>query len=293
MADPNKQRISTIICKNCGQTIPLFNLPPNRKISGKPKLSIEEHSLCNKPLEKLRPLIESMSAEDLMIQSSKVRHSRAPKLSDEQNYHYYVNWYAYNMVKLFRRLNHTTIYIKDFPKPRSYFKQGITQYDWIQYHYHDYMVSIVGLYEVALKLTNGVFRLGIDEKQVNKSTIEDNLWVKSTGVSESLRTLRQATSHVKAPRNLFIHGGDLLKLDELDRLDIISIASKLHLCEYPPDVIKNAFQVDIERLVNRMSSEISSMENHAINLFDKLLPIYNFHASIFGTIEESSRKMRG
>ena len=72
MADPNKQRISTIICKNCGQTIPLFNLPPNRKISGNPKLSIEEHSLCNKPLEKLRPLIESMSAEDLMIQSSKV-----------------------------------------------------------------------------------------------------------------------------------------------------------------------------------------------------------------------------
>lgn len=254
---------------------------------------IEEHSLINKPLEKLIPVVQSMSTEDLMIKSSKVRHSRAPRLSNEQNYHHYVLWYANNMVKLFRLLNHIMIYIKDFPKPRSYLKQGITQYDWIQYHYHVYMVSIVGLYEVALKLTNGVFRLGVDEKQVKESTIEENLWVKSTGVSESLRTLKQATSHVKVPRNLFLHGGDLSKLDELDTLDIISMASKIHLCEYPPDVIKNIFQVDVDKLVNRMSSEISSMENHAINLFDRLLPIYNFHASIFETIEVSSRKMRG
>jgi len=155
------------------------------------------------------------------------------------------------------------------------------------------MVSIVGLYDVALKLTNGVFRLGIDEKQVKQSSIEENLWVKPTGVSESLRTLRQATSHVKVPRNLFIHGGDLLKLDELDTLDIISMVGKIHLCEYPPNLIKNIFQADIDRLVNKMSGEISSLENHAINLFDKLLPIYNFHASIFETIEASSRKMRG
>ena len=252
-------------------------------------MSIEEHSLSSKPLEKLRPLIESMPVEDLMIKSSKVRHSKAPSLSIEQSYHRYVLWYVYNMVKLFSRLNHITIYIKDFPKPRSYLKQGITQYDWIQYHYHVYMVSIVGLYEVALKLTNGVFRLGIDEKQVKQSTVEENSWVKSTAVFESLRTLRQATSHVKAPRNLFLHGGDLLKLDELDRLDIISMASKIHLCEYPPNLIKILFQLDIDKLANKMSSEISSLENHVINLFDKLLPIYDFHASIFKTIDEHKK----
>lgn len=253
-------------------------------------MSIEEHSLSNKPIEKLRPLIESTSVEDLMIQSSKVRHSKAPKLSAEQSYHYYVLWYVNNMAKLFRRLNHITIYIKDLPKPRGYLKQGITQYDWIKYHHHVYMVSIVGLYEVALKLTNGVLRLGIDEKLVKKSTIEDNSWVKSTGVSESLRTLRQATSRVKAPRNLFLHGGDLLKLDELDRLDIISMASKLHLtCEYPPNLTKNLFQPTIDRLANKMSKEILSLENLAINLFDKLLPIYDFHVSVFETIDKRKK----
>jgi hypothetical protein len=290
MANPSDERISIVTCKSCGQPIPLVNLSPNAKRSGEPELSIGEHSLICKPLEKLMPLVQSMPTEDLMIKSSKVRHSRAPKLSNEQNYHHYVLWYAYNMVKLFRLLNHIVVYIKDFPKPKSYLKQGITQYDWIQYHYHVYMVSIVGLYEAALKLTNGVFRLGIDEKQVKESIIKENLWVKSTGVSEALRTFRQATSHIRVPRNLFLHGGDLLKLEDLDTLDIVCMASKVQLCEYPPDVVKDIFQVDIDKRVDKMSSEISSMESHAMNLFDKLLPIYNFHASVFETIEASSRK---
>ena len=245
-------------------------------------MKIEEHSLFNKLVEKLRPLIESTPLEDLMIESSEERYSRAPNLSAEQSYHYYVLWYATNMTKVFSRLNHVTIYIKDFPKPRSYLKQGITQYDWIQYHYHVYMVSIVGLYDIALKLTNGVFRLGVNEKQVNKATIENNSWVKATGVSGSLRTLRQATTQIREPRNLFIHGGDLVRLDELDRLDIICMASKLHLtCKtcYPPNSIKNLFQPDIDKLANKMSNKISSLENNVINLFDELSPIYDSHAS--------------
>jgi hypothetical protein len=253
-------------------------------------LRIEEHSLCNKPCEKLRPLIESITPEDLMIESSKERHSRAPNLSAEQSYHYYVFWYATNMTKAFSRLNHTTIYIKDFPKPRSYLKQGITQYDWIQYHYHVYMVSIVGLYDIALKLTNGVFRLGVNEKQVKQFSIEDNLWVKSAGVSESLRTLRQATSWAKEPRHSFIHGGDLSKLDELHWLDAICMADKLHLTyKYTANSMKNLFQLDIDKLAKKMSNKISSLEDNAINVFDKLLPIYDCHASSFKTIDEHKK----
>jgi len=38
MADLSKQRILAVICKSCGQMIPLFNLPPNAKLSGDPKL---------------------------------------------------------------------------------------------------------------------------------------------------------------------------------------------------------------------------------------------------------------
>lgn len=39
MADPDKQRILTVICKSCGQMIPLFNVPPNVELSGDPKLT--------------------------------------------------------------------------------------------------------------------------------------------------------------------------------------------------------------------------------------------------------------
>ena len=39
MADPSKQRVLTVICKSCGQMIPILNLPPNAKLSGDPKLT--------------------------------------------------------------------------------------------------------------------------------------------------------------------------------------------------------------------------------------------------------------
>jgi len=251
-------------------------------------LKIEEHSLCIKACEKLRPLIETITPEDLMIESSRERHARAPALSAEQTYHYYVFWYTINMVKAFSRLNHITIYIKDLPKPASYLRQGITQYDWIQYHYHFYIVNVVGLYDIALKLTNAIFRLGVDEKQVNKSSVEDNLWVKQPGVSKLLRTLREATSQHRGPRRLFIHGGDLLKLDALDRLDVICMANKL-TDEYSANAIKNLFEPDIDKLAGKMSNEISSLENIVINLFDKLLPVYDDNASTFKTIDEHKK----
>jgi len=257
-------------------------------------LRIEEHPLLNKAHEEMKPLIGSITPEDFVIESSKERHRRAPKLSTKQRYHYYVLYYTGNILDAFSRLNHATIYIKNFPKPASYLRQGVTEHDWIQYHYLVYILSIAGLYDIALKLTNGVFRLGLNEKIVNKSTVEDNLWVKSTRVSKLLDTLRKATSQVREPRNLFIHGGDLLKLDELHLLSIICMYTKTATkyygtSEYPANSIKKQFQVDADELTNKMSRQISSLENDVINLFDELLPIYDFHSSSFKSIKNTRK----
>lgn len=244
------------------------------------KLKIKEHTLFNKALDELRPLLESIDPEIMAIKSRKERHSKAPKLSVEQSYHHYVSWYTNNMVEAFKQLNQVTMYIRDFPKPRSYFRKGITQYDWIQYHFHAYIVRIVSLYDIALQLTNGVFRLGIEERQIRKDTVEDNLWVNSTRVSELLRDLRKSISRVKKPRNLFIHSGDLWKLDELDSLEIICVANKLNVTpKYSANSIRELFQYDIDKLTKRMSDEISSLEDKAIKLFDGLMPIYDFWSS--------------
>jgi endogenous inhibitor of DNA gyrase (YacG/DUF329 family) len=39
MADPSKQRVLTVVCKGCGQMIPIFKLSPYAKLSGDPKLT--------------------------------------------------------------------------------------------------------------------------------------------------------------------------------------------------------------------------------------------------------------
>lgn len=257
-------------------------------MEGSSKSNIQEHRLLEKALEELKPLLESISPEVMALESSRERHSKAPKLSEAQSYHHYVFWYAKNMVQAFKWLDHVTTYMKDFPKPQTYLKRGITQYDWVQYHYHIYLIIAISLYDIALKLANAVFRLGLEERQVGKGTIEDNLWVKRIQVSKLLCNLRNATSRLKAPRNLFVHEGDLLRLDELDRLDVICMANKLDVTrEYPADRIKSLFKSEIDKVVDEMSRNISSLQDMAVKLFDGLLPIYESWATFLKNVDKS------
>jgi hypothetical protein len=257
-------------------------------------LKIEDHLLLCRLCAELRPTIESVTAQDLMIKSAKTRHARAPKLTEEQNYNRYVFWYAWNLVESLKRLNNAVKFMGDFPKPKSYLKQEITQYDWIQYHYHMYIVSIVSLYDIALKLTNAVFRLGLPEREAKANTVEENLWVKSTGVAGLLKLLKQATAQHTKERHLFIHEGDSVKLDEIDEeklhelcvLELYCIVLKKNI-ETPftisVEMLKNLSKPAVNGLLKKMSTEITSLEIQIASLFDRLLPVHEFWASYFKT----------
>ena len=236
----------------------------------------------------MRPILESVTPGDLLIKSAKARHARAPKLTEEQNYNRYVFWYAWNLVESLRRLNNAKKYMGDFPKPKAYLKQGITQYYWIQYHYHMYIVSIVSLYDIALKLTNAVFRFGLPEREAKVNTVEENLWVKSTGVAELLKLLRQATAQHTKERHLFIHEGDLVKLDEIDEkklhelylleLYCVALGENIEI-PYSVEMLKALSKPAVNGLLNKMSIEIASLETQIASLFDRLSPVYEFWVS--------------
>lgn len=258
-------------------------------------MKIEEHPLVHSLGAEMIPRLKSVTAEDLLIKSAKARHARAPKLTEEQNYNRYVLWYAWNLVESLRRLNNVKKYMGDFPKPKSYLKQEITQYDWIQYHYHVYIVSIVSLYDIALKLVNAVFRLGLPEREAKASTVEENLWVKSTGVADLLKLLKQATAQHTKQRHLFIHEGDLIKLDEIDEnklyglflLELYCMALKNNV-ELPSpisvEMLKNLSKPAVNDLLKTMSTEIASLETQIVSLFDRLLPVHKFWVSCFKSL---------
>ena len=253
-------------------------------------MKIEEHPLVCRLCAEMRPRLESVTPKDLLVKSAKDRHARAPKLTEEQNYNRYVLWYAWNLVESLRRLSTAKQYMGDFPKPKAYLKQGIAQYDWIQYHYHMYIVSIFSLYDIALKLTNAVFRLGLPEREAKKNTVEENSWVKSTGTAELLKLLRQAIAQHTKERHSFIHEGDLVKLDEIDEdnlyelylLELCCIALRENIEITPAisaDMLKNLSKPSVNVLLNKLSTEIASLETQIARLFDRLLPVYEFWAS--------------
>ncbi|HAS27891.1 MAG TPA: hypothetical protein DCR59_01625 [Dehalococcoidia bacterium] len=240
-------------------------------------MKLENHILIQNTLDGIIPIITSTPAEILCIADSKQRHLKAPILSDEQQYDYYIFNYSTNIVKVLEQLNNIIIYIKDFPKPKHYAKKGISQYDWIQYHRHMYMVSIVSIYDIALILTNGVFRLGIDEKDVSKKTIENNHWVKKYGVSKILHELEKIISNTKISRNQFVHYGNMNNLDELNDFQLICLANKINKSlKYCADTIKEQNQNNIVKLAQTMTKEIILIEEKTIKLLDSLMPIYKF-----------------
>jgi hypothetical protein len=238
-------------------------------------MNLENHALIQNTLNDLMPYIEKIPSELLCIEDSNLRHSKAPRLSDEQQYYYYILHYAMNIVKVLEQLNNIIIYINDFPKPKYYAKRNISQYDWIQYHRHMYIVSIISIYDIALILTNGVFRLDINEKKVSQKTVEDNQTVKKTGVSQILRELREMICNTKISRNQFVHYGNMNDLDELNDLNLICCANKISKdLKYCADIIKVQNQEPIDKLIQTMADEILLIKEKTIELFNLLMPVY-------------------
>jgi hypothetical protein len=57
---------------------------------------------------------------------------------------------------------------------------GLDRHTWIEYHYSYYVVTLVSLTDIALVLTNAVFRLGNLERDCKPDLIARNRWVAQT-----------------------------------------------------------------------------------------------------------------
>jgi hypothetical protein len=204
------------------------------------------------------------------------------RLSAEILYHNEVFQYVSSLTHAVERLEMSPIYISRFTRSKLYDDSGITLHRWIQYHYSNYLVTAVSIYDTALLLTNAVFALGIKPRDCSNKTITKNSRVSQTSVKNALNNLDNITKDFRQPRNLFVHRNIIPDLDFLDHLEGIKfvdeVSEPFDIEQNPlmhPKIAEMLYKSERRKLVKVLQQQTQGIAEEAHDLYTQLLPVYS------------------
>lgn len=244
------------------------------------KKELVSHPLVEKVMDNLIPLL--LKREDV-IKRGKMRSEEKNEIQEDEWYHYNVFTQLVSITSGIERLEKSQNFIHAFPRPRSYEKKSINQHTWIEYHYSYFVITIVSLFDIALILTNSIFRLGNRERDCKPESIKMNSWVKQTPVKQALENLEQLIKPHKDGRNLYVHRGktldiaSVIKSDDLDLLKHLSfIQMRGFLVPFVDrEIIDLAYKGHVQKICKKLQEERDKVHDITWRLFDTLLPIYD------------------
>lgn len=243
------------------------------------KKELYSHPLAKKVVDNHSLLILKREDE---IKRGKVR-KELKSVSGNEWYHYDVFGHFVAITSGVDRLEQCQNFIRTFPRPRNYEKKGINQHTWIEYHYSYYVINLVSLFDIALRLTNSVFRLGNRERDCKPELIKMNSWVEQTPVKQALENLEQLIKPHKNARNLHVHRGkvpDIASVMKSDDLDLLKHLSFIQMRGFSVpfidrEIIDLAYKGHVKKICKKLQEERDNVHDVTWRLFDTLLPIYD------------------
>ena len=157
---------------------------------------------------------------------------------------------------------------------------GLDQHTWLDYHYSYYVVTLVSLADIALVLTNSVFRLGNRERDCKADLITRNLWVAQTPAKAAIEELAKFIQPYKEGRNLHVHRGKLHPISEVmgsDLLDHLKLASFLERAGkpvFPSAFLERGYGLEIPKIAEKLDQERAEIGARLVVVFDALYPVY-------------------
>lgn len=249
-----------------------------------------EHDLRSHPFfqavnQNMIPILESFTPKLLRLaKEGKVRNTDEEKLFEHEWYDQIVWKYTSNLISGIRRLERSQIFLKTFPRPQQYKKVGIYQQDWNEYHYSYHEITLVSLFDIALLLTNFVFRLGIREVDCKPDLIMQNSWVKQTDVQKNLMLLKKVAKRDADSRNKHVHRGEVQGIHSvlssesdaflIDAADFVSSAQRIGEQIIDQELVDGMYRLANQELISQMQERTSELQSAILLLFDSLLPIY-------------------
>lgn len=207
-------------------------------------------------------------------------------------YHHNVNHYMSRFIGTIERIEQSLIFIRRFPNSKFFVENNIGFYKWVNYHYSNYLVMSVSLYDLSLLLTNEVFVLGIEPWLCNEKRVANHKLVKGTGVKNSLDKINKAIEEYRDVRNLYAHRGEIPKLGFMDRLEsyeLIQKAEKDFGIEMPIDYLQNPLTSPYFRrdLFRRERKELLLQMGQKIDIFiDLVLELFSSEKHVYDLVTQ-------
>ena len=243
---------------------------------------LAKHSFIGKVMDDIYPLVmESLPENARQIKKDETLEEAKKILSP-------TDWYSYDVFKkqgaltfAFTRMIQAHAFLQRFPSPRTYESTfEITNMDWLEYHFLMYMVSVVTTSDCVLILTNSVFRLGLKDGNCNQSTIIENMRVVESKLSPDLKHYLKIAGKYRDIRNVHLHRAsgksvaDILESKELKFIGTLSFLDLHTALELPKVVIKDGYQVAIDKLIKIIEADCSELFDQLIKIFGVLEMIY-------------------
>lgn len=221
-------------------------------------------------------------------------HGKPPALSESEYYVVSVFLWTSTLADSFKRLEHIRAYLAYFRLLKQYREIGINRANYIRYHYSNHAVTLLGIFDIALILTNNVFRLGLPERQCRPETVTHNRWVRSRGIDKILQEFDSALEPLRGPRHMSIHRGyprDSEPLWYLRGFEILrSIDSPLEVDSSSKIIslseVGTMYKAEILRILDELSEQEKPVFNTCKELLAALHPVYNSWKKFFAAQEK-------
>jgi len=265
------------------------------------KDALASHPLLKLALENIRPLLdEAQEVLERLAEQGEVRSDENVALREHAFYDDDVFSKAVVLMDCVDRLEQSQVLIDAVGKP-GWSGAGLDRHTWIEYHYSYYAVTVVSLADIALILTNAVFRLGLRERDCKHSLIAGNWWVAKTPVKTALDNLAELIKPYRKGRNLHVHQGRLQPIAEvmgsklLDQLKLFSFVERVGKPVVPSAAIEKGYELEVPRVVERLEQERTTIQAHIVAVLDVLHPIYKqkseaLHLAWLRAVEEEAAR---
>ena len=242
--------------------------------------SLASHALVKLAMENLGPLLEEAGKGLLELgKAGEVRSEEDAALFEYEFYDDDVFRNAGAAVEAEERLEQSQRLI-EAASNRSWDGAGLDRHTWIEYHYSYYVVTLVSLADIALVLTNSVFRLGNRERDCRADLITRNWWVAQTPAKQALDDLAGLILPYREGRNLHVHRGRLQAISEvmgsklLDQLKLFSFVDRAGRPVVPSAILEKGYAIEIPKISGRLDQVRTDVRAKLVTVFDALYPVY-------------------
>lgn len=208
--------------------------------------------------------------------------------TQKEAYCFNINYYLTNISTTIERMEQVTIFVRRFPSS-SYFKEkDINIYSWIKYHYSNFLIMSISLFDISLLLTNEVLMLGIEPHNCRWGNISKQKVVKETNIKDALENLFLETKEYRTGRNLLAHQGktpDLGFMELINDYEFFEKSEKILGKKFMPKASLDnpfpspffrsyMFRSERKKLVSDINKKIDLYIDLLLVLFDAQMPFY-------------------